>query len=145
MALTMKTAISPNGENRSRRYSTKATTWTDTMTKIHSVSRKGCRNDTSVDDFGCCRTMRRRPEVEQFGIYTADTWWIGSCVRYLLSSREWWLLDTWTACWSRLPKLVRGLSSTVPRSCPPVLRPVRQSIQSILFWLNEVSNTTNHQ
>lgn len=40
----------PNGENRSRRYKTRATTCTETITNIHSVLLKGCKNDTNVDE-----------------------------------------------------------------------------------------------
>lgn len=40
----------PKGENRSRRYKTRATTCTDTITSIHRVLLNGCRNDTRVDD-----------------------------------------------------------------------------------------------
>lgn len=40
----------PKGENLSKRYSTKATTCTDTITSIHKVLLNGCKNDTSVED-----------------------------------------------------------------------------------------------
>lgn len=40
----------PKGENRSRRYRTRATTCTDTITRIHRVLLNGCKNDTNVDD-----------------------------------------------------------------------------------------------
>ena len=43
----------PKGENRSKRYKTRATTCTETMTRIQSVSRNGCKNDTNVEDLGC--------------------------------------------------------------------------------------------
>jgi len=38
----------------SSRYSTSATTWTDTITKIHSVLLNGCKKDTRELD-GCRR------------------------------------------------------------------------------------------
>lgn len=48
----------PKGENRSRRYRTRATTCTDTITRIQSVLLNGCRKDTKVDDLDGCAEER---------------------------------------------------------------------------------------
>lgn len=45
----------PNGENLSSRYNTSATTWTDTITSIHSVLENGCKNDTRVEERDGCK------------------------------------------------------------------------------------------
>lgn len=41
----------PKGENLSSKYSTSATTCTDSPTRIHSVSWNGCRNDARLESF----------------------------------------------------------------------------------------------